>query len=319
MPWQAVTLETDRGDTDAFCDALLEAGALSVTLEDADAGTQAEEARFDEPAPGARQARRVSEEDGPLGWTRNRVHILLEQTTDAGPLLAGAASSAGWPGVPAFVSTPVADDDWVRRTQAQFAPQRIGERLWIVPSWHAVPTDPGAVVVRLDPGAAFGTGAHPTTRMVLAWLERTLAPRAAHMRVLDYGCGSGILAIAAARLGATQVDAIDLDPLALEAARANATNNNVALGVFDADAQLPGDYDVVVANILARPLIVLAPAISARVGPGGRLALSGVLATQADEVMAAYAQAFTMAVAGAEEDWVLLEGRRLPVPHAGTA
>ncbi|HEY5635936.1 MAG TPA: 50S ribosomal protein L11 methyltransferase [Burkholderiales bacterium] len=321
MPWQAVILETDRDDTDAFCDALLEAGALSVTLEDADAGTSAEQARFDEPEPGAQRARPGVADDAPLGWSRNRVHVLLEQAANPAQLLGRAAQAAGWPALPMFTTTPVEDDDWVRRTQAQFAPQRIGERLWIVPSWHAPPADPRAIVVRLDPGAAFGTGAHPTTRMVLGWLEQVLpgAPDAAPLRLLDYGCGSGILAIAAARLGATAVDAVDLDPLALEATRANAAKNEVSVGVLEADTPPQGDYDVVVANILARPLIVLAPAIGARVRPGGRLALSGVLATQANEVMAAYAPAFSMRCAGAEEDWVLLEGRRAPAPQGPPA
>lgn len=312
MAWQSVTLETERRDTDAFCDALLEAGALSVTLEDAEAGTPAEEARFDEPDAARPGVTAALDAEDPIGWRRNRLHVLLATGVDAGGLLAGAAQAVGWDGAPAYVTASVEDDDWVRRTQAQFGPQRIGERLWIVPSWHAMPQAPGAVVVHLDPGAAFGTGTHPTTRMVLRWIEGTLPAAAVGEgpRVLDYGCGSGILAIAAARLAGARADALDLDPLALEAARANAERNGVALGVFGADALPAGTYDVVLANILARPLVVLAPAITTRLRPGGRLALSGVLATQAEEVIAAYAPEVGLSVGAREEDWVLLEGRR---------
>ena len=196
----------------------------------------------------------------------------------------------------------------MRETQRQFAPIRAGERLWIVPTWHEAP-DAGAVNIVLDPGAAFGTGSHPTTRLVLGWLEREVR---GGETVLDYGCGSGILAIAAMKLGAARAVGVDIDPLALEAARYNASANAVALDVLPADAPLVLEADLTVANILANPLRMLAPLLASHTRPGGRLALSGILAAQAGEVMAAYAPFFDMAAAGAEGDWVCLAGTRRP-------
>ena len=294
--------------SDALADEL---DALSVSVEDADAGTDAEQALFGEPGMPAPEP----------GWDRSTLRALFEDVAQAEAAATVLLAQDWTAGLHVQAIQAVPEQDWVRLTQSQFDPVSITPDFWIVPSWHAPPADPRAIVVRLDPGAAFGTGAHPTTRMVLGWLEQVLpgAPNPAPLRLLDYGCGSGILAIAAARLGATAVDAVDLDPLALEATRANAAKNEVPVGVLEADTPPQGDYDVVVANILARPLIVLAPAIGARVRPGGRLALSGVLATQADEVMAAYAPAFSMRCAGAEEDWVLLEGRRAPAPQGPRA
>jgi ribosomal protein L11 methyltransferase len=181
----------------------------------------------------------------------------------------------------------VEDADWVRRTQAQFPPVRVGEALWIVPTWHD-PPDPEAIVIRLDPGVAFGTGTHPTTRLCLSWL---LQHRPEGARVLDYGCGSGVLAIAAARLGARVVIGTDIDEQALAAARANSERNAVTLVYTAPDRLPPGQFDVVLANILANPLRLLAPCLLARVRPGGMLVLSGVLQRQADELIAVYAQA----------------------------
>lgn len=189
-------------------------------------------------------------------------------------------------------------------TQAQFDPIRVSERLWIVPSWHEAP-DPAAVNLILDPGMAFGTGSHPTTRLCLEWLEKNVS---AGCSVLDYdyGCGSGILAIAAARLGAGEVAGVDIDPQAVDAARANAERNGVTANFADSTKPLAGKYDLVVANILANPLRVLAPAICGHVRSGGRLALSGILREQADEIMAIYQQWMPMHVAGVREDWVCL-------------
>jgi ribosomal protein L11 methyltransferase len=275
MPWLDVTLEVEAAQAEAFSDALMEEGAQSVWL-------------------------------GEPGAARQPVHALLEERADAAALVARAAAGAGL-ALPAFETRSVADTDWVRATQAQFAPLCLEGRLWIVPSWREAPRDPGAAVVQLDPGLAFGTGSHPSTRLVLAWLARSLAPGAG---LLDYGCGSGILAIAAAKLGAARVDGVDVDAQALATAAENARANGVALRVFPPERLPPGDYDVVVANILAQPLIVLEPLLAARTRPGGRIALSGILDAQSAEVAAAYANDFAMRVAATEEGWDLLEGTR---------
>lgn len=298
MPWLSITLELDGTRAEAVSEALVTAGALSVSMEDAQAGTPDEDAQFGEPDFAA-----------PRPWRRTRLVALAEAGADAAAIVGQAASECGIE-PPAFALARLEDDDWVRRTQAQFAPIRCGERIWIVPSWHAAP-DPGALNIRLDPGLAFGTGSHPTTRLALAWLERAMhGADVVPTRVLDYGCGSGILALAAARLGAREVAATDLDPQALEAAGANARANGLAVAVAAPEAVPGGTFDIVVANILANPLIALEPILAARTRPGGRLALSGILAAQADEVIAAYAADFDCAPGAAEEGWVLIEGRR---------
>ncbi len=295
MPWLALTVELEEAASEAFSDALIEAGAASVALEDAEAGSAAETPRFAEPSS-----------DSPNAWRRNRISALIETDADPTAILGAAARASGLDEVPAYRIARVEDEDWVRATQAHFEPMTIGERLWVGPSWHE---PPGAqfAVVRLDPGLAFGTGSHATTRLALGFLERTLA---GGERVLDYGCGSGILGIAAAKLGAASVDAVDLDRQALEAAAANARANGVALRIVSPDALPGGDYDVVVANILAKPLMILAPLLAGRTRRGGHLALSGILETQAAEVVAAYRGRFDIAVARTEEGWALLEGTR---------
>ena len=275
MPWLALTLEVEAAQAEALSDALMEQGAQSVWIEEPE-------------------------------HPRSRLHALLAQEADPAMLLGSAAAQAGIQ-APAFALQPIADQDWVRATQAQFAPLCLGGRLWIVPSWHEAPCDPHAAVVRLDPGMAFGTGSHPSTRLVLRWLARTLAPAAS---VLDYGCGSGILAIAAAKLGSVRIDAVDVDPLALAATMDNARANEVALRALPPERLPPGDYDVVVANILSQPLIVLEPLLAARTRRGGRIALAGILAAQSAEVAAAYAGDFEVRIAASEEGWDLVEGRR---------
>jgi ribosomal protein L11 methyltransferase len=305
VPWLAITLEVEQSGADALTEALLEAGADSVALEDADAGTPGERALFAEPGGGVADGGGRGWE-APPGWRRARIVALAAPQADAGALVAQAARRAGLAAAPRFVIERIADEDWVRRTQSQFEPLQVAPRLWIVPSWHA-PPDPSAIVVRLDPGLAFGTGHHATTRLALAWLARTLRSGES---LLDYGCGSGILAIAAAKLGARRVAATDVDPQALEAAAANARDNGVELSVAPSQELPAGDYDLVVANILAQPLIELEPALAARVRRGGRIALSGVLAAQATEVRAAYAADFELGRGAQEEGWVLIEGRR---------
>ena len=276
MPWLALTLELDAAQADALSEALLGQGAQSVWLE----------------AP---------------EQPRNRLHALFAGDADATAVLGVAAAAAGLQAVPHYSTELVADQDWVRATQAQFAPLCLEQRLWIVPSWHPAPPDPHAAVVRIDPGLAFGTGSHASTRLVLGWLARGAATGAA---VLDYGCGSGILAIAAAKLGAVRVDAVDVDPLALATTIDNARVNGVSLGVHGPEQLPPGAYDVVVANILSQPLIVLEPLLAARTRLGGRVALSGILEAQAGEVAEAYGAHFGARVVAREDGWALVEGRR---------
>ncbi|MGQ0512114.1 MAG: 50S ribosomal protein L11 methyltransferase [Betaproteobacteria bacterium] len=298
MPWLSITLDLDGTRAEAVSEALVAAGALSVTMEDAQAGGPGEDAQFGEPDLAT-----------PRPWRRTRLVALTEVAADAAAIVGQAAQECGIDS-PAFCLGRVEDDDWVRRTQSQFAPIRCGERIWIVPSWHAAP-DPGALNIRLDPGLAFGTGSHPTTRLVLGWLEGAM--RGADVvppRVLDYGCGSGILALAAALLGAREVAATDLDPQALEATASNARANGVSIGVAAPGSLGDGSFDIVVANILANPLIALEPILAGRTRAGGRIALSGILAAQADEVLAAYATDFDCTTGAVEEGWVLVEGRR---------
>jgi ribosomal protein L11 methyltransferase len=265
MPWRALTLQVDRAAAEAFSDALLEAGAQSVALEG------------------------------------GAVVALLTLQDDSDALVSAAARNAGI-SPPAYSIHLVEDQDWVRASQAQFAPVLIGGRLWIGPTWHAAPH--GRIGVTIDPGLAFGTGTHPSTKLVLSYLERTVG---GGERVLDYGCGSGILAITAAKLGAAHVDAIDVDPQAVETAAANARANGTSLNASLPDAPLAADYDLVVSNILAQPLVMLAPLLAPR---ARRLALSGILDEQADEVMRAYQPWLEMKLAQSDERWVLLEGVR---------
>jgi ribosomal protein L11 methyltransferase len=213
--------------------------------------------------------------------------------------------AAGIDDLPEIELEEVAEQDWVRLTQAQFDPIRVNDRLWIVPSWHVAP-DPNAINLVLDPGLAFGTGSHPTTFLCLQWLTDTLH---GGETLLDYGCGSGILAIAAAKLGAASVLGVDIDRNALVSAHDNAVNNSVTLGLRHSGEALQERFDIVVANILTNPLCVLAPLLVARIAPGGRIALSGVLASQAEQVIAAYAPLIALRVGAELDGWVRLEGQ----------
>ena len=293
--WLSVAFAAEAAHVEALSEALVALGALSVGVEDADAGTDRETPQFGE--PGSSPA--------PL-WARSRVVALFEKHADIPLIAAAAAGQAGLAGTPRYVVSEVAEQDWVRLTQSQVEPNRINERLCIVPSWHRAP-DPAAISLELDPGLAFGTGSHPTTRLCLEWLCDHLRPGAS---VLDYGCGSGILAIASARLGAAGVTGVDIDRNALLAAAGNAERNGAAVQLVHSSQPLDMQFDIVVANILTNPLCVLAPLLAARTRPGGRIALSGILATQAEQVRAAYAPAFDLAVQAEREGWVLLEGLR---------
>ncbi len=295
MSWQSLRIYVDSKAAEPLSDALLEAGALSVALEDADAGTVDETPLFGEP-------------DHPSAelWRHSIAVALLEETADAAALLADAARNAGIATPTGWTVETVAEQDWVRLTQAQFDPIPISTRLWIVPTWHEAP-DGSAINLKLDPGLAFGTGSHPTTRLCLRWLDEHLA---GGERVLDYGCGSGILAIAAARLGAARVDGVDIDAQAVMSSRDNAALNGVAAWFGLPDELIPSEYDIVVANILTNPLKGLAPLLTGRVRRGGRLVLSGILAEQAEDVMAVYRPAFDFDPPVSDEGWVRLSGTR---------
>lgn len=296
--WLSVALEADAAHADALSDALLEQGALTVSIEDAQAGTADETACFGEPGSPAH--------NGPSLWLRNRVIALFEPRADPGELprrIAAACNAIGIDRSPPISIEEVAEQNWVQLTQSQFEPIRINPRLWIVPSWHAAP-DPAAINLLLDPGMAFGTGSHPTTRLCLEWLCANLQ---GGETLLDYGCGSGILAIAAARLGAGQVLGVDIDDSALQVARDNAAANQVKLELRHSRAKLDESFDRVVANILTNPLCLLAPLLASRVAAGGRLALSGILESQADEVIAAYAPFLALHRGAALDGWVRLE------------
>jgi ribosomal protein L11 methyltransferase len=273
MALLALRVRVPQEAADALADALLDHGAQSVSIE----------------AP-----------DDP----ETVLSAIFSSNADPARGLERALVQCGARAIGPYTVRAIEDEDWVRRSQAHFAPLRIG-RLWIGASWHEAPAD--CACVRLDPGLAFGTGSHPSTRLVLAYLDRTVRGGEA---VLDYGCGSGILAIAAAKLGAARIDAVDNDPTALDVARDNACANAVELRTFAPEALPPDRYDLVVANILARPLIELAPRLAGCAQRGAAIALSGLLASQAEEVLRAYAAMFDMGGTAGEEGWVLLSGVR---------
>jgi len=295
MTFRSVTFDLSRDDADALGDALMEGAALSVSVEDALEGTDSEKPIFGE--PGA---------EGGL-WERCRMTVLFDADVDAGAAITQICADLEID-VPVLAGELVDDIDWVKKNREQFQPIRISDRVWIVPTWHSAP-QPDAVNISLDPGAAFGTGSHPTTRLCLQWLEANLR-RADHSMVLDYGCGSGILAIAAVKLGAAEAIGVDIDRQAVEAARFNAKQNNVAIDFSTTDAQLHAVADVTVANILANPLKVLAPLLASHTKPGGSLVLAGILDPQAAEIITIYRPWFDMAVWKADEGWSCIAGVR---------
>ncbi len=303
MSWTEVVIEIAREHAEALSDALMEAGALSVSVEDADEGTDQENPQFGEPGMVPTEA----------AWDRSRVVALTDIDADQAAIVAEAAAAIQLATPPAYTVRDVADEDWVRLTQSQFAPIHIGKNIWVVPSWHEAP-DPDALILELDPGLAFGTGSHPTTRLCMEWLEAHPAPG---KTVLDYGCGSGILAMVAKKMGAGDVAGVDIDPQAIESARDNATRNNCEIDFYLPDSfavadkahHATGRFDIVVANILSSPLKLMAPMLAGRVAPGGELILSGVLARQAEEVAEAYAPFIKMGVWAEQDGWVALHGR----------
>ena len=283
---------------ETLCDALDALDALSVSVEDADAQTDAEQALFGEPGMPAPQQ----------GWLRSRVLALYDTRDQSQEALEVLQAQVFFADCAVLGIAVVPEQDWVRLTQSQFAPVEITPEFWIVPTWHEPPQQ-ARVVIRLDPGLAFGTGTHPTTRMCLRWIagqgQVGSVGRAGLGRVLDYGCGSGILAIGAAKLGAKEVDAVDIDPSAVESTLLNAQANQVYVR-SGLPEMVSGVYQTVLANILATPLKVLAPLLWSRVAPGGHLVLAGILARQVDELMQCYAPYCNLTVADSEDGWVLM-------------
>ena len=294
MPWLNLIVDTDAEYAEALSDALLELGALSVDMLDADADTPDEQAIFAEPG-----------ESPPGMWQHNRVSALFNDNKDASKILSSAANKIGLADLPKYSIEMLADKDWVRLTQSQFEPIPISPKLWIVPTWH-LPSDPDAINIILDPGLAFGTGSHPTTRLCLRWLDKNLQ---GGENMLDYGCGSGILAIAAVKLGAASVIGVDVDSQAVQASHDNASVNGVDDIRFYLPDDMPtGNYDLVIANILTNPLRMLAPLLAKATRQGGRIVLSGILEEQAQDLMKIYQQWFDLNAPTFEDGWSCLSG-----------
>ena len=295
-----ITLLVNDREAEVLGDALMDAGALSVCIEDADADTPDEQPLYGEPGL----------EPTKLAWKNSLLKVLVEDDFDYGLDVAIAVKALNIKEPQVISDKPVENADWVRITQAQFQPVRVSDRLWIVPTWHEPPAGDTAINIRLDPGVAFGTGSHPTTHLCLQWLDANVQK---DQTVLDYGCGTGILAIAAKKLGAANVLGTDIDPQAVDAAIDNAQAND-APARFVLPGDMPeGTFDIVVANILSNPLKLLAPALLARVKPHGHLVLSGVLARQAQEVIDVYQKhdpSVKLSVWKESEGWVCIAGTK---------
>jgi len=293
MAWQSVKIPADEQTAETLSDALMDLGALSASMEDALAGTDQEMPIFGEPG----------EPEAGL-WQSSIVNVLFPADADVPAIMNAAAKVIGLDATPRFTIEHLQEQDWVRLTQSQFDPIPISSRLWIIPTWHAAPM-PDAINLILDPGLAFGTGSHPTTRLCLQWLDENIKGGES---VLDYGCGSGILAIAAIKLGAKRAVGTDIDPQAIQASRDNAAQNQVGAEFHLPDAMPPFQADILVANILTNPLKVLAPALASTLERGGRIVLSGILAEQAQDVLAIYREWFDIETSGQDEGWVRLSG-----------
>ena len=294
MPFLQVNIVVPSSHAELLSDELMEVGALSTAIEDAYAGTDKEQPIFDEPNEPSAEI-----------WEQSLIIAMFDADTDVDAAVALLPENMR-PVKDAYTVTSVADQDWVKLTQSQFDPIHVSERLWITPTWHEAPTD-GSINIELDPGLAFGTGSHPTTFLCLRWLDANMPQGAA---VLDYGCGSGILAITAAKLGAGKVVGVDIDKQAIRASHDNAAQNQVSIEVYLPDAQPEGQFDVVVANILANPLRMLGQMLAGRVKTDGQIVLSGILAEQVEEISALYQQWFDMKPATIQDGWACLFGTK---------
>ena len=294
MAWLSLKIAAQDNTADLISDTLMEQGALSAIIEDANADTLDEQPIFGEPG------------DPPPGiWQQNLVSALFDEGVDVQKVMADLARLTKLPSLH-YTTEVIQEQDWVRATQSQFDPIKITDDLWIVPTWHSAP-NANAINIVLDPGLAFGTGSHPTTHLCLAWLSQTVKK---DQTVLDYGCGSGILAIAAKKLGASKVVGTDIDAQAIQASLYNAEQNAVQASFYHANDYQTEEYDIVVANILSSALSVLAPALAKSCKSGGKIALSGILKEQAEAVSAIYAPWFDMQAPVYMDAWVLLTGSK---------
>ncbi len=292
MAWLLLKIQANDQNADTISDALMALGALSASIEDAHAETVAEQAIFGEPG------------DPPPGiWQQNIVTAMLDESADIPQLLQALQDETQIPQF-SYVTETIEEQDWVRATQAQFDPIHITDNLWIVPTWHTSPNE-NAINIILDPGLAFGTGSHPTTHLCLEWLTQQVSLG----DVLDYGCGSGILAIAAKKLGSKTTVGVDIDDQAVTASRFNAEQNDTQdIAFYDANDFGNQTFDIVVANILSSALMVLAPALAKYCKTGGKIALSGILEEQTEALLARYSEWFTMDTPTQKDAWILLTG-----------
>lgn len=293
MSFKQLIINIDSGNAERLSDIFFDLGALSVSIEDQYEGTELEQPIFNEPGFEVDKL-----------WENSKVVVLLADDADIKPMVDAAMGELGQSFN--YQEESVDDQDWVRLTQSQFDPIKVSDRLYIVPSWHALP-DESATGIILDPGLAFGTGSHPTTFMCLRYLDKHINST---LDVLDYGCGSGILAITAKKLGAKSVRGVDIDPQAIEASLSNTVINQVTVDFSLPDGFKGGQYDLVVANILSNPLRMLASALASYVKPGGKIVLSGILDSQIEEMCTLYNQWFTMEVAEILDGWACLRGIR---------
>ena len=294
MAWVSLKIEAQDNTADLISDTLMELGALSAIIEDANADTLDEQPIFGEPG------------DPPPGiWQQNLVSALFDEGIDVSQIMNNLQQQTKLTNLQ-YSTENIQEQDWVRATQSQFDPIKITDNLWIVPTWHSAPNT-NAINIILDPGLAFGTGSHPTTHLCLSWLSQTVS---VHDTVLDYGCGSGILAIAAKKLGASHVVGTDIDPQAIQSSLYNAEQNNVIAEFYHAAKYQAQEFDIVVANILSSALSVLAPALAKSCKVGGKIALSGILKEQVADVSAIYAEWFTMNEPQYMDAWVLLTGTK---------
>lgn len=294
MAWVSLKIEAQDNTADLISDTLMEIGALSAIIEDANADTLDEQPIFGEPG------------DPPPGiWQQNLVSALFDEGVDVANIMANLQQKTKLSNLQ-YSTEIIQEQDWVRATQSQFDPIRITDHLWIVPTWHSAP-NADAINIVLDPGLAFGTGSHPTTHLCLAWLTQAVSPQDT---VLDYGCGSGILAIAAKKLGASNVVGTDIDAQAIQSSLYNAEQNEVIAEFYHASKYQTREFDIVVANILSSALSVLAPALAKSCKSGGKIALSGILKEQAADVSAIYTEWFDMQTPQTMDSWVLLTGTK---------
>jgi ribosomal protein L11 methyltransferase len=294
MAWVSLKIEAQDNTADLISDTLMELGALSAIIEDANAETIDEQPIFGEPG------------DPPPGiWQQNLVSALFDEGINVAAVMSELQQQTKLPALN-YTTEVIEEQDWVRATQSQFDPIKITDTLWIVPTWHSSP-NPDAINIILDPGLAFGTGSHPTTHLCLAWLTQVVKAGAT---VLDYGCGSGILAIAAKKIGAGKVVGVDIDTQAIQSSLYNAQQNNVTAEFYTANQYQSEEFDIVVANILSSALSVLAPALAMSCKAGGKIALSGILREQESAVSAIYAEWFDMEAPQYMDSWVLLTGTK---------